>query len=539
MGQGDAGRFPVKKLIDKYGGIQCTRAWVRSTSDAQMLRWMISGKDPDRYIPAGMDVVVLLDIVQSLEGFACGGVRNGRELYERAVRPRILEFIGMPQVSMVIVCTDCSKNENRAKEVCYYTERPKGRRFGAKPMPLQPRQIVLDDTHFPVDPDAEPREKSKQWTAFKCNEMARRQINYYFAHKFAMETVLPQYDGQDYGGKKVVLFDNCLHAEHQFAERHPNAVPYHAKNIEYLNGTLVGRHEISASNIAEGEYAMASWVTNYTRRDAQEGVKRAFACVTVDQDIIPLMFLSHEDRWIDGEWASRPYTLMMSLVGPRGNQTKQTTVFDVNEMVSRIKMHHRVVEEHDLGVEVEMALLLLGGCDNFKKPFRGIGYEKCMYAEFVEKMKSYARMFRVVSGPSRDTASRTKDRTERLLGEFQLLDVDLGIFTEFAKCVRRRRKRSITESELQQYVDEGEEQWCATVRNMMYTMLVMRVVPRARAMQRLAIMIDPFLVDAEGLSVWGYKEAVVPGGPDHPVCVVADRVSRYCFANYPVVAKNE
>jgi len=548
MGQGDGKRFPVFQLIERFGEGPYESAWRSHGNDVQVLQKLIRfGK-----IPEDQDIVVLLDMPQTIEKANYVEFQTGLEVYESTVRPRILSFLGIPQVKTVIVCMDCTKNQNRAKEMCYYTLSG-SRRLGVVPIDIEPGQVFLDDRSFPVG----------KWTEFKSCEVAYRQLNHYFAQKFAMETLLPQADGHDYSGEKKVFFDNCIRAQDLFSTADREMVPYHAKEILYFDGNQAGVHETQASEISEGEYAMSALVTSFAKMDHARGVRRAYVCITTDQDIIPLSLLGHEYRCVDGDPVCDVFTLMQSKSGGAVG----TTVVDVNRTVSSICTNHRhVVKNENLPVEVEVALFLLGGCDNFKKPFYRIGYCKdtridpsednetncefrivngqkvvvkrakrrmddTIHFEFVDKLRLYAGMFRKVKVAVRNTLPEEQRRDSTSVPDtMDILDIDLEKALVFAKNLFRRKSRSLSEVALRKKVADVKESLFVTLRNLMFTILYMKEVPRVRALGRTPINISPFLTDQNGVSVWGYKEGEVEGAPQgRPVCVPAERVAHDFF----------
>lgn len=526
MGQGDGGRWPVTYLLNRFGAVNAAGWIAAGISPREIVRNVVTRNT----IPSHESIVVLLDIVQTVEISANSReVQSGREMFDEDLCPRIMEFLSIPQVNMVVVCADCSRNENRAKEMCYYTNPPR-RRMNLVPLGLPPGAIVLDDTHFPVG----------KWKSFKACEKARRQLNYYMANRFerAVHTLQSRFAGPgSFTGEKMVIFDNCIYETGQFSNAPRDSIKYHTRRFVFRNGERIGcAMEEPASCIAEGEYAMTSWVGKLTK----ENVARNFLCVSTDQDIVPLNLLSHAERKDEnGRYRSRVFTIMPTIRGPRnGPKIKEITVFDINRLVTSIIMKHDAVYNNThFPVMVEVFLFLLGGGDNVKKPLHGIGY-KVMHKEFIDHLAEYAGMVSVIHMP----AGSQDDNEEEVIARaheghvpdphnFDVMLVDPAQFIEFAKAVRRCKKRSIKKAELDAFVASGKTTWAIKLRQIMYTVLFMRIVPWIRAFHDIAMTPDPFLQDAAGLSVWGYAEAMIPGGPGHPVLTSAGAVSPTFFAD--------
>lgn len=534
MGQGDGKRFPVDQLIWRYGVDVGQAAWRSIGRDVDVLKKLIRmGK-----IPLGQDVVVLLDMPQTIEKMVHSPFRTGFDLYENGVKTRILDFIGIPQVKEVIVCMDCTKNENRAKEMCYYSLYG-GRRKNVIPIEIKPDQMFLDDIiPFPEG----------KWTQFKCCEMARRQVNFYFASKFAMETRLPDYGDQDYSGLKTVIFDNCIHSEDLFSTSDPNMVPYHAKTIQFRDGSQVFPSEVPASEISEAEYAMQAFITSFAKRDAEKRVSRTYVCVSIDQDIIPLSLLAYKDRIGESHANCSVFTLMQSFAGG----TVGTTVFDINLIAQNILSHHKyVLQNEHLPIESEVLLFLIGGCDNFKKPFRGIAYCKnthtlpesatlrkkpkrlddTIHAEFIDKFRVYAKMLREVQVRTPNCLPEEQRRDSCLMPEtMTIIDVDFDVLGLFAKNLYKRKNQNLSKRKIIERFNRERTNLYVTMRQLAFTMLYMTQVPRVRALHMTPINISPMTVDACGTSVWGYHDAKVEGAQGL-VCASASSVAIHYFDN--------
>ncbi len=534
MGQGDAGRDPLILLRERFSmGGDLHRDPIEHTKIFRKL-YRVHRVSPENNV-----VIVLLDIVQTIESCNWKDYETGHDMY-LDVKKRIITFLKIPGVKIVCVCMDCSKNENLAKEMVYYTLTG-ARRKGIVPMAFRAGDVVIDDNNFPTE----------NWKEFKMCKMARRQLNYYISKKLSTESEF--FDGVE--GSKEIVFDNCIRKENLFYPCTENDVPYHCKRISIINGQNVGVNEnLPATCIAEAEYAMFAWNVMFQDELAKQG-QRPCVCINIstDQDMASLAMLGQHDRKnAISNFTSRVFLLLPTwhYEGKKGSPDRkkidETTVIDVNKLVMNITnryscMHN--IHSAVLACNIEAFLFLIGGCDNMKKMFYRIGYKSFMYKEFVENLTGYARMFKMMYLPACEetdspgfgrTLTPSDDGDDHLdqhisPNSWECLVVDFQGFKEYAKAVKRRKKKTCTTTEMKEYIEANEDKWYVKVRQIMYTMLFMRMVPVIRSKFGMAATPSPYLMDCKKESVWGYTKGVVDGGPTYPVTVSAHSVSRAYF----------
>ncbi len=540
MGQGEAGRVPVKRLMKRFGGASHKAAWISAGSDANVLRKFIV----DGGLGRGEDIHVLLDIMQTVEVLNWKTVSSGRMLIDDIIRPRIMSILGIPGVTTVIVTMDCGACPNGAKDIVYY-EKSAARRKGVVPMSYTPGEMLVTDTTFPTADD---------WSSFKMCEMLRRQINYYVAHAFRVAcpdiTTFVKRDASGtrilhFDGAKTIVFDNCLKRMWLTREMDENAAMYHSKELKYYDGRLVSTLCGPASKISEAEYAMVSWVTKMSRADFLSGRSARYVCMTTDQDIIPLTLLMYHG--LSSDRYSRTYTMMMSVVGTGDEKHAQTAVFDMSIVAASIKASHKLLHRHSGSpIYAEVFLFLLGGCDNFVKLFVKTVSYNIMYDEFMSNVNKYVKALRVETIRAVDTTvgARVEEEGEGEVEEsddgiaidphhFETLVIDFDRFDEYAKYARLLKGRlskwgRVSARAVDSFMTKTEL-WHVKLRQIMFTILFMRNVPYMRAVHDKALILDPCITDEAGVSVWGYKKAIVEGGPGWPVCCTADHVSASAF----------
>jgi len=176
------------------------------------------------------------------------------------------------------------------------------------------------------------------------------------------------------------------------------------------------------------------------------------------------------------------------------------------------KKHYPEIEDPML---VEAFLFQLGGCDFHDKPFsrkkrgQSIGYD-IIADEFIQEFFKYKNMLPTmvlnveVNGLPTSVSAET-------------VQVDWVLYDTFAKNVyKRKNKKKKTP-----LVDPDTTKMRMVIpRQIMFTMMCIRNIPKIRAETGHSIMFDPYGMDG----YWGYVKTPLPNRPEHFVCTSAKEV---------------
>jgi hypothetical protein len=540
MGRGNGGFEPVQRLLDQFDPNDEVHTKLRG--------WSVLNEYTERYQRETSNVVfidIMLNIENNRKMYSTtekkyGPVERGSELSEK-VSDVIQEPLKCKNVDTVVVCMDVvNELRNKTKEVTYYS-RPPRRRNGVIPMKTVYRHVISND-HIPQGH----RDKAKdKWASFKSNPIMRKQLNWYFFSEFIDKLAL----NIDKPGECHILLDNYIKEDQLFVEIE------HTKNylvkLKYNNGKRISVEycEEFASYIGEGELALQYFSLNINKIMG----KKYNTCYlqSVDQDIfINVNMGSRYRRNDDGTWKNRVVVVMkkkdyteeirkirvdyqqklkdLEKVKRKLSKNKSsldykkciasikkikdllrshnkicyTNYYDMNKLYDNMEAYYRDIIPEKLDfMYIEGYLFQAGGCDFHDKPFHRIGY-KTIVKNVVQNITRVVKMFRTVqltvsvSTPLSDEDGIVKVRT---------LDIDPNEYKKFAAMVRKKKVKDI---------NIHEEM--VNPRNIMFTLLCIRFIPRILQKCGLSIMFNPYEFDG----FWGYEKKIIPTGPPNtPVCI--------------------
>ncbi len=452
-------------------------------------------------------VCIINDVMQTIEksrymkNYRTGEsvVRTAHELYLEMKRFIVMAF-QVEGCDLVILAPDACVNQNRAKEMTYYTEGAK-RRLGVKPMQLKKEdlgKIIVDDEFAPSGSD---------WTSFKCNVLLRQQLNWYLGHKLMRDQQLdPEIPLL---GHKRVIFDNFIKVE-DVHKTNPTTINYQSVVLNYNNGDLVGFTLAEGSNISEGEVAIEYHVSNLSQ--TEEHKDYTYIAYTCDQDIIPITTIGVSKRQREGFKQPKAYFVAM-----RSRNMRQSSFF---KFIDVLQLHKNIEEYHNhvpYAVEMEMFFFLLGGCDYSIKPFKGVGWEKAIYKEFITNPKKYYKMFSFSKVPIEATTSGEKDLVCDMFG------VNPEMYKIFAFNVYKRKFSSNTYRKKFKQLNKNVLQ--VIPRQIMFNFLWTMNVVYLRIKEGASIKFNPLDVDKNGVSLWGYKEGKVENSYKDKVVMSSTSIS--------------
>ena len=487
-----------------------------------------------------MGYIGLSDMMQTIENFNFDKGMTGERLYQHVLK-EIVSISNLIGFETMISCVDNNKFRNLPKDMVYFSIGGK-RRKGAKIMEVDDGDIVMKDDNIPRGDD---------WRGMKMNSQTRKQINWYFTEKFKTESKISKIT------KPIcVVLDNCVLKKDLYGSD-PDETPYYAIECQYNNKgerTSIQRQE--ASGISEGEMSMGYFIMKYSKND--------IVCFTTDQDIIPILLVDCNRRFIknNGQFIRNVYVVMRKRKGKRekdgkilqkmDKETKKKKpilervcdIFDMNQIYKYIihyyntlktKENKSIIIPHP--IEREVLLFLFAGGDNSEKIFHRVGFSS-IEKEYIQHAKRYKNLFKPIQinglyisdeeedDDDDDDDGGGEDSVVKL--PLNCIDIDFKQFKKFALSVYKKKYTSKT---FTKKIKEGlfdKPEFYIVLRQIMFQFLMIMNINILRMKLGQPVGFDPYQID-KNQSIWGYKKSHVEGSPFETNCTSAKSVSKDFF----------